>query len=141
MPRPSRDSTPSRSSICSTRRRPKLVQSPSKSSKCAKLTEPTIGSCQALPAELWSRAFEFVPYTDLLQLSLVCRTFLVDVLPCLKILEITQSRELHLAPTHRFRGATTLNIICCFLCFSNQNSLPFHCTILCLHVLRTSRNL
>jgi hypothetical protein len=55
-----------------------------------------------------------VPYTDLLQLSLVFRTFLADVLPCLKILEITQSHESHLAPIHWFRVSTTLNI-CCFL--------------------------
>jgi hypothetical protein len=68
--------------------------------------------CSSLPPELWANVFEFVEYTDLLQLSLVCRTFLVEALPRVEVLTVTKSRELHVAPTHRFRGVKDLNIWC-----------------------------
>mmetsp|Transcript_32985 Transcript_32985/g.72347 ORF Transcript_32985/g.72347 Transcript_32985/m.72347 type:complete len:437 (+) Transcript_32985:93-1403(+) len=68
-----------------------------------------------LPSLIWSRILsDYIPhnYPTLICFSSVNRFFLRDVIPNIKRLALYETRELHVAPLHRFKSVTSVEIRC-----------------------------
>jgi len=85
--------------------------------------EPAPVNIGCLPPEMWALALEFLLYEEVLRSCTVSKNFLHDVMPRITRICIMHSRELHVAPTGRFKNVTLVNMFCLLQCSPGNCSL------------------
>ena len=76
----------------------------------------------SMPSEVWENVLKFLFYKDLLQLSVVNKAFLKDVVPA-AVTEITvqSANELNVRPTYRFPNVKQVCMDCLFECSESDD--------------------
>eukprot|EP00547_Thalassionema_nitzschioides_P003182 CAMPEP_0194213440 /NCGR_PEP_ID=MMETSP0156-20130528/14045_1 /TAXON_ID=33649 /ORGANISM="Thalassionema nitzschioides, Strain L26-B" /LENGTH=351 /DNA_ID=CAMNT_0038941467 /DNA_START=28 /DNA_END=1083 /DNA_ORIENTATION=+ len=80
-----------------------------------------------LPSEVWANILDYLPFSDVIQCSVVSCNMLRDVLPRVTQLSIFRKEELRIAFARRFRGGnvTQIDVYCLILCIDHDQEEQF----------------
>ena len=68
----------------------------------------------SLPAPVWARSFDFLPYSDVRSARLVCKMFANEVQTYIGVLNVYGPAEMDVPSARRYPNVNTLNVFCLF---------------------------
>ena len=94
-------------------------------SRAGSAPDGTNTNTTTLPAPVWARSFDFLPYADVRSARLVCRVFANEVPSFIEALNVFRAAEMDVPSATRYGNVMTLNIFC--LLREEQGLTVFNC--------------
>ena len=77
-------------------------------------TTKSAATTASLPAPVWARSFDFLPYSDVRSARLVCKMFANEVPTYIGVLNVYGPAEMDVPSARRYPNVNTLNVFCLF---------------------------
>ena len=79
------------------------------------VTETSLVTATAsLPAPVWARSFDFLPYADVRSARFVCKTFANEIPAYLEALHVFHAAEMDVPSARRYSNVNTVKVFCLF---------------------------